>query len=230
MAASSWTFKEIQDFVTDQLQEVLSAPDMSTHKIKKYINLGYVDFCRRTKMLTDSYDITTVANQVSYSIYDANFANVTHVRYIEDSSTEYGIPLRLFPGGFANLPRDMEFGEPYYYWVRYTGDNTATEIGTVPVASTADETLTVWGYTLPTVLSTDNQTPLLKQDYQEAMILYPVWKLCNAYAHKSKAIREKAREARNEYIDLVQDALKDTSSFSTDDISTVDEYSAFDPF
>lgn len=227
---SSSTFKELQDLTKDQLQEVLAATDMTLTKIKKYINLGYNDFFRRVKSISSSYDITTVADQVRYDIKAGAFIQVTHARYIEDSDTEYGEPLRLYPGGFSNLPKNMEFGTPYYYWLRYGGDNTAMEIGTVPIASTASETITVWGYSLPTALSADGNIPIIHESYHEALILYPVWKICNAYAHKSKAIREKAREARNEYLDMIRDAQNDGSEFSTDDHQTIDEYSAYEPY
>jgi len=220
------TFKEIADLTEDQLQEVLAATDMTSTKIRKYINLGYADFCRRTKLITDNYDITTVADQESYSLVTGAFLNVTHVRYIEDSTTDYGDMLRLFPGGYANLPTQKEFGRPCFYWHRYHGDNTAMEIGTVPIISTADETLRVFGYKIPAAMGLDASVPLIHVAYHEAPMLYAVWKICNAYAHKGREVREKAREARNEYLEMVTDAKIDNSAFSTDDIETVDEYSS----
>jgi hypothetical protein len=229
MAASSWTFKEIQDLVQDQLQDVLAATDMTATKIKRYINLGYLDFVRRTRPLTDSYDVTTVADQASYSIIDADFSHVAHVRYIEDSDNEYGIPLRPYPGGFANLPKEKTTGVPYWYWVRYNQDNTASEIGTVPIAATASQTITVWGFDIPADLSADGDKPLIKKDYQEVLILWPVWKMCNAYAHKSKAIREKALTARSEYLELVGDAAREMSAVTLDEeAETVDVYGGYD--
>lgn len=222
------TFKELQDLVQDQLQEVLAATDMTGAKIRKYINLGYNDFCRRTKILSDNYDITTVANQASYSLVTGAFLNISHVRYVEDSTTEYGEPLKLYPGGFAGLPKDKEFGRPYYYWHRYHGDNTTVEIGTVPICSTADETLQVLGFKLPAAMGLDASVPVIHEAYHEALVLYPVWKMCNAYAHKSKAIREKAREARGEYLEMIADAKGDNTAFSMDDIETVDEYDSWD--
>jgi len=218
------TYKEIQDLVQDQLQEVLAATDMTGAKIRKYINMGYNDFCRRTKILSDNYDITTVADQESYSLVTGAFLHIQHVRYIEDSTTEYGEPLKLYPGGYAGLPQQKEFGIPCFYWTRYHGDNTAVEIGTVPIISTSSETLRVFGYKLPAAMGLDSSVPVIHEAYHEALVLYPVWKMCNAYAHKSRAIREKAREARDEYLEMVASTNIDSSAFSLDDISTVDEY------
>lgn len=223
-ASITLTFKEMQDLALDQLQELQGATDFTLIKLKKYLNLGYTDFVRRVKPISDSYDITTVANQVSYSIYAARFFGVSHARYIADSSTEYGIPLKLWPGGYANLPRFKEFGEPSFIWARYGGDNTAAEVGTVPIISTADVTLRVLGYNLPDPLSNDSAIPVIHEAYHEAPILWAIWKIGNAYAHKSKAIREKSLTARNEYLELVKDSLMDASAFTLDDISTVDEY------
>jgi hypothetical protein len=222
----SLTFKEIQDLALDQLQEVQASPDFTLKKLKRYINLGYNDLTRRTRAFTSSYDITTVANQESYDdIKEGAFYHVTHARYIEDSTTEYGDPLRLWPGGFGGLPKDKEFGNPYYYWIRYGGDNTAQELGTVPIAATASKTITVFGYNLPTALSADADIPIIHEAYHEGLFQYPVWKICNAYAHKSKAIREKAIVARGEYLDIVNSAKRDAEDFIGDDIQTIDVYS-----
>lgn len=228
MAVTTLTFKEIQDLVQDQLQEIMGASDMTMRKIRRYINLGYTDFCRRTKVLTDSYEITTVANQESYSLVTGAFLQILHVRYIEDSDNEYGWPLKMWPGGYAGLPRDKEFGRPERYWHRYHGDNTTVEIGTVPIASTADETISVFGYNLPAQMTLDSAVPIIHEAYHEALILYPVWKLCNAYAHKGKPIREKALTARSEYLEMVADAKGDNTAFSMDDIETIDEYSSWE--
>jgi hypothetical protein len=201
MPTSTLTFKQVQDFLLDK------------------------DFARRTRSLSDSYDVTTVANQVSYSIIDAKFYHISHVRYIEDSSTEYGVPLRRFPGGFSNLPKEMNWGIPYYFWDRYGGDNTVQEIGTFPIASTSSYTITVWGFDLPANLTADGNVPVIHEAYHEALILYPLWKICNAYAHKSKAIREKGVVARDEYLEMVRDARVDNEGFLSEDDQTIDVYS-----
>lgn len=227
MAVTTLTFKEIIDLTSDQLQEIMGATDMTMRKIRRYINLGYNDFTRRTKILTDNYDITTVADQESYSLVTGAFLQISHVRYIEDSDNEYGEPLKMWPGGYAGLPKNKEFGTPERYWHRYHGDNTTVEIGTVPIASTADKTISVFGYKLPSPMTLDSAVPVIHEAYHEALILYPVWKLCNAYAHKSKAIREKALTARNEYLEMVADAKGDNTAFSMDDIETVDEYDSW---
>jgi hypothetical protein len=228
MATTLLTFRNIQSLVEDQLQEVLGATDMTLPKIKKYINLGYNDFVRRVKPLMSSLDITTVADQATYSLVNGDFTHVSHVRYIEDSDNEYGEALRPYPGGFANLPKEKTFGKPYWYWVRFTGDNTASVIGTIPIASTASETITVWGYTLPTPLSADSDIPVVQEAYHEALILYPVWKICNAYAHKSRSIKDKAITARNEYMDMIRDAMGDASTMTMDEEpQTVDVYGRY---
>ena len=110
-APTTLTFKDIQDLVLDQLQEIQGATDFTLTKLKKYINLGYNDFTRRTRAFTTSYDVTTVADQTSYSIIAGAFYHISHVRYIEDSSTEYGEPLRKYPGGYSNLPKNKDFGD-----------------------------------------------------------------------------------------------------------------------
>jgi len=224
-AASSLTFKEIQDFLLTQLQELQAPIDMTLPKIKAWINMGYKDFVRRTRAFTNDYDVTTVADQESYSIKAGAFYHVSGGRYIEDSSTEYGIPLRLWPGGFDNLPRHKVFGTPYHIWVRYAGDNVAVEMGTVPIADTADYTVKVFGYNLPTKLTSDSQIPVIHEAYHEALIQYPLWKICNAYAHKSKAIREKGVIARQEYLDIVNDGKRDMEDFLSEDSATIDVYS-----
>lgn len=224
MATTTLTFKEIQDLVLDQLQELSGTTDFTLTKLKKYINLGQVDFARRTKLLTNKFDITTVANQESYAIANARFIDILHVRYIEDNTTEYGRALRLFPGGYVNLPRQKLFGTPEQFWIRYGGDNVAMEIGTIPIASASSETISVFGHNLPVDLSADGDITLINQAYHEALILYPVWKIANAYAHKSPAIRNKAIAARDEYLEIVQTALRDAGSYTTEDIQTIDIY------
>ncbi len=226
-APSTLTFKELQDLVLDQLQELQAMPDMTLVKIKKYINLGYKDFTRRTRILTDDFGITTVADQASYEIINAGFYHIGHVRYIEDSDTEYGEPLKLYPGGFAGLPRTKEFGIPCYYWVRYSGDNTAHELGTFPICSTADMTITVWGYSVPLSMTADADVPIIHAAYHETLMLFPIWKICNSYAHKSKEIRQKGIAARDEYLEAVEMTKMENSSLTNDDIETIDIYDNF---
>lgn len=218
------TFKEIQDLTLDQLQDVQKELDVTLTKIKKYINRAYFDFCKRTGCLQDSYDVTTVANQLAYDVSAALYLKIEHVRYIADSS-EVGEPLRPYPGGFANLPREKSYGKPYWYWIRYANQRDSMEIGTWPIANVADKTLRVFGQDIPTALSDNADVPLVKEPYQDALVTGAVWMMTKAYAHKNRALRGKALDARTEYFEAVAEARIDFSTISDDEFpETVDVY------
>jgi hypothetical protein len=226
------TFKELQDLTLDNLQELQSIVDVSLTKIKKYINRGYFDFVKKTSCLQSEFTLTggTVANQESYAL-DDYFYHVEHVRFIEDSTTEYGRILKPFPGGYTHLPKQKQFGVPYYYWVRAVHTRTNAEIGFYPIPGESGNTIKGWVYQFPeSDLSANGDIPLIKEAWQDAIYVHALWKLHAAYAHKSNAIRTKANDFKVSYIEMVNDATRNFSELHSDNVVTVDAYMGYDGY
>ena len=201
------TFLELQDETIDICQDLLTFPDFNREKVKYYLNKGEKEFARLTRILQKKSTITTVADQTSYTVLDANNVYmIEHVRYVEDSNNEYGWILPPFPGGYANLPKEKSFGHPRYYWFRYIQTSTTAEIGTVPIASAGSETIEYYHSYLPADMSLDADLPDIRPSFHSAISEYAVWKLHEIYAHKNRGFREKAGVHKENFINYVIEA------------------------
>lgn len=228
-------FKQLQDDVLDYCQELQGSVGFTLTRVKNQINRGYYDFVRRTKCIQTEVTVDTVANQFSYQL-DPWFYKIEHVRYIEDASadvlsgsaSEIGEVLHPYPGGFASLPKNKEYGNPTWYWVRAADDRTKGEIGTVPIVNTSSYTIKIWLSIFPqSDMSTDATVPRIKEAWQDALVHFAVWKLFDSYSHLNAAYLTKSLNHKQQYFELVVDA-NENMFIGTDDVYPQVQDSYFD--
>lgn len=219
------TYGALKDQVILITQELNEEPEFNINRILQLINHGYVDFARRTMCMSKTFSITTVANQAVYDV-DDSVLKVHTVRYVEDSSTEYGYELKPYPGGYGNLPRIKSYGTPSYYFIRHPHDLTnERDIGTWPIIGTSDKTLEYDAFYTPGDLSIDGVEPAFNSAYHHALYEYAVWKAYSMFAHKKPEYARKGLEYREYYMERVSDALRLFSTFTEQNQETVDVYS-----
>lgn len=221
------TFATIQHFVWDNCQELQGITDFSQKKVKAYINRGYYNFVRRTKCISDIIDITTVADQHSYTSTDAaNLAFVYkpyQVRFIESGGTDRGDILKY--KDWSEIPDVKSTGTPYYYWMRGVMTRGEFEIGTHPIVGEDNATLRVYAYMFPLAdLSLDADIPLMKEGWQDALIDYATWKLFKVYQHQNREWKDKAREHKMNYMEMVDLANQEMITDTDDIIEVIDVY------
>jgi hypothetical protein len=202
------TFKNLIDDTLDLCQELQGKPDFTVVRVKRMINRAYYDFARQTRCLRTELNIATVANQESYAINDEVY-DFHHLRYVTDSTAEYGKILYPYPGGYSKLPRNKGFGEPVYYYIVGIVTRTKSEIGFYPIPD-AVEAVKGWctifpGGTSAPELTLDAHVPLFKDAWHDALVHYAVWKLFASYSHLNPAINRKSLEFKTFYNSDVQD-------------------------
>lgn len=217
ITAVSYDFSDLQNEVTDLIKPLSSIPDYSSLNADKdhYINRGYVDFVRRIGGIEDKVTITSAAGQTSYTYSDTGGANLQYgikiiqVRYDSTVYNRRGNILKPYPGGYKNLPSNVEMGTPTYYWYRYIGKKDGIEIGTVDLIGASGADLNVWFTRYPTsLLSNATDEPELPIGYQEAIVNFAVWKMYKIYEHRNEAWAKKATEHRDLYFELVNDYIQ----------------------
>ena len=226
---SALTFNQIQDDVLDLCQEIQGQTDFTLKRVKHLINKGYYDFARRAKCIEKTVDITTVANQETYTFADAaNLAYIYHihtVKYIDDS-TKFGVPLSPYPGGYANLPENKIYGTPVYYYTKMANDYAGVTIGTYPICSSSSETIRIVGFSFPQAeLSADGDVPHIKPGWRDALTYYTVSRLFRMYEHLNPRWERKANTNWALYMDIVQDSKFNLGIETEDDFpETIDVY------
>ena len=226
------TFNQLQDDTLDLCQEIAAQTDFTMTKVKRQINRGYYDFVKRTACIQDVIDITTVADQESYTASDAaNLAYVykpwlvRYIEYDEDAGSlvdERGDVLKPYHGGVSALPDVKYTGTPTHYWTRGVHTRGEFEIGTSPICSSSDRVIRVYAFMFPTAdLSSDSDQPLMKEAWQDALVNYAVWKLHLPYVHLNKAWHQKAMEHKYYYEEDVATANENMLTETFDDFSQV---------
>lgn len=219
------TLALMRAMVVEQLHPAIKAQSTySTTVVDKYINRGYHDFNRRCFCIKDNLDITTVANQLSYTSTDnASLAYVRlpyEVRYITSGSTDIGYKLAPYPGGHAALPRVKSYGIPQYYWTLGVDAQGEFQIGTWPVVSGASNTIRLWSYNwVTTELSSDSDQPLLKEAYRDAPVYFALSRINKMFSWMTtQNFAAEANMNWQMYIDLVQDYMQNMA------VNTADHY------
>ena len=232
------TFLQLQTDSIDLLHELVNQPTYTVAKLKGYINRGNILFARKTKCIEGTTTITTVANQVEYDQSDAaGLANLSipyQVRYID--GTEAGRPLKPYPGGYTNLPKEYSYGDPIYYWVRNVHAATTTapaayqgiRIGTIPIAGTSAKTISVDGFMRPTVLSADADTPEIQPEWHDALVYYAVSRMFGMFGHLRRAWENKSLLYLKMFDDLVNESNVFMINQSDEPIESVDVYHQMD--
>ncbi len=221
-------FLNLQDDVLEFCQELQAISTFQRKQVKRWINKGYYDFVKRTSCIQDVIDITTVADQESYTSSDtANLAFVYkpyEVRHIESGKTERGEILLPYPGGHGALSDIIQTGTPTHYWTRGVHTRGEFELGTVMVDSSSGNTIRVYAFMFPTADLSDNEDePLMKEAWQDALVNYAVWKLFSLYSHTSKAWGNKAMEHRGLYLEDVAIANDTMFTESMDNFDQVQD-------
>lgn len=232
------TFLEMQTDALDLLQEIDKIPNYSLTKLKHYINQGCILFARRTRCIEDTVLIATVANQVEYTETDASdLANILipyHVRYVD--GTELGRPLKTWPGGYTNLPKQYNYGTPYFYWLRNVHAAKRTDpdtyegvsFGTWPICAPASKVIRINAFMKPTKLVDDTGTVEFKEDWHDAPVYYAVYRLFQMFSHLRVGWDKKAKENISLFDRVVSDAIEDMSVQSDEPIETEDVYHQMD--
>lgn len=225
------TFKQIQDIILENIQEIQKFPDFTLAQVKSVINRGYYDFIRKTGLIEDEVVIETVADSISYAL-DTYFYKIQQVRYIEDTKanvianthSEIGVVLEPWPGGWATLPQQFETGVPSYYWVRGGNTRTKGEIGTWPIAGTSSYAIKVWITRFPTAdLTANNDIPEIKDAFHNALVEYGCWKLFTQYSHKDRAFMARAKEHENQYRIFVMECQEESFTETNDQFPTIQD-------
>lgn len=227
------TFKRLQDDVIDLCQELQKNTDLTITKIKNVINRGYYDFVKQTYAITNTIDITSVADKISYTSSDAaNLAYVYkpyQVRWIQSGVTERGKVLQPFPGGHANLPQRYEYGIPSHYVITQVHTRGNIALQTYPIDSASGNTIRVYAFMFPTAdLSGATDQPLIKEAWQDALVKYAVWQLFSQYGHTNPAFRAKSLEYKSFYMEDVEIAKESMFTESMDDYpEIIDVYNTY---
>jgi len=232
------TFLEMQTDAIDLLHELVNQPTYTVAKLKGYINRGNILFARKTKCVEGTTTITTVANQVEYDQSDAaGLANLSipyQVRYID--GTEAGRPLKPYPGGYTNLPKEYSYGDPIYYWVRnvhaasvaVTPAYTGIRIGTIPIAGTSAKTISIDGFMRPATLTDDTDAPEIQPEWHDALTFYAVSRMFGMFGHLRKAWENKSLLYLNMFNVTVEEANGFMINQSDEPIEQVDAYYQMD--
>jgi len=198
------TFKNLQDDTLDLCQELQGRTDFTLTRIKRLINQGYYDFVRKTRILKDYDDITTVANQTSYDLSDQDI-EVLSVKYVSDSGS---LLLKPYPGGWSNIPTATTYGTPEFYWYKNINTRSGGKIGTEPTINTSDNTLRIWvSKMFDSELSANDDVPELKLEYHDALVYYATWRLYAIYGHLNEAWSSKTLTFKNLYDGIIKDYL-----------------------
>lgn len=231
------TFSEMQTDVLDILQDWQNHPDYTVTKLKHYINLGNRAFARLTKAIEGTIDITTVSNLFEYT--QSNQANLQYlfkpkqVRYIEASS-EIGRKLSPYPAGYTNLPKDKQYGTPYFYWFKNiagrsiesgsTGAITrqGVSMGTWPIAGTASKTLRVEGFLWPATMTDDAHVPEYDEAWHDAPVYWAAFRLLWLFSEKTSATRQKMADCKNMFDQRVIEANSELAINQFDLMGTPD--------
>ena len=223
----------------DIIQDWQQHPDYTIAKLKHYLNSGNRAFVRLTKCIEGYVDVTTVANQFEYTQADA--ADLQYIykprqmRYIEETS-EVGIRLRPWPGGYTNLPKDMIYGTPSYYWLinmagrsvttagtpTGSGIRTGVRLGTWPIISSADETLRVEGFLWPLALTADTHIPEYDEAWHDAAVYFAAYRMLWMFGEKYPETRKKAIECKQLFDNRVIEAKKELAASQIDLMGVLD--------
>lgn len=205
------TFLNLQNDVINALHPaIIDRTAYSTDEVKRMINRMYFDFIKRTKLIKGTIDVTTVANQASYTSSDAaNLAyvyEINEVRMITDSDNGY--ILMPYPGGHANLPRILTYSSlPGHFWTKGIGTPGEFEIGTWPIHDTTGDTLRIETFLFPTSeLSNDSDEPVIEEQHREALAIGALWKLYRQFSYINKDWIYIYRNYRDEYMEMVAQA------------------------
>ena len=205
----STTFKNMQDAVIASLHPAIkSRSNYSLDLVKNHINKGYYEFVRRTKCIEGTVDITTVANQSSYTQSDnssiANIMQPYEVRYVESGSSNVGWPLKPYEGGHANLPRTKVYGIPSHYWIRGGNSYGNFEIGTYPIIDASGGTLRIDAFMWPSSeLSNDDDEPEIEEAYREALVDYALYKIYRMFKYIDKSWHELSLTYRADFLQII---------------------------
>ncbi len=232
------TFLEMQTDALDLLQEIQNHPQYSLVKLKGYINRGNVTFARKTKCIEGTVSITTVANQFEYDESDkvalANLSIPYQVRYVD--GTETGRPLKTWPGGYTNLPKEYSYGTPYYYWVRNVHAATVTapsaytgiRIGTWPIAGESSKIIKIDGFFRPSTLAGDTHESEIQPEWHDALVYYAVSRMFGMFGHLRAAWAKKSVFYMSEFERMVGEANEFMINQSDEPIETEDVYHQMD--
>lgn len=226
---------ELRDDTIALCQEIAGKVDFTKERVHRMINRGYYDFARRTGCIEDRLDITSVANQVAYDKNDDADFNLVYkiheIRHIENGITEIGRKLKLWPGGYANLPETIIYSSsPEWYWVRgmqTEGGTTLTtkQFGTWPVLSASSDTLRIHASFHPSGdLSSDSDQPKIVDGWRDALVYYAAWRLFMNYQHSNPFLQQKANDMERRYFDLVNDFKMNANEQVDDFEQIVDVY------
>lgn len=215
------TFKDLLDVTFDYINELSGQPGFDIAKVKLYLNRAERDFIRKTKCHQRKIDITTVANQLSYTSSDeAYLAYVYHVikvRYINAGETERGHKL-VFKDQ-SQLPERYEYGDPKWYWITGNNDRDLFEIGTHPIVSESSGTIRVKAFCFPNQeMSIDSHEPYIKDAWRDALPEFAAYRIFRSYSHLKKEYRNRAYEHKAAYDEIVDDinfhSIKQTDEFT----------------
>lgn len=228
------TYAQIIDACVTNIQDVLDDANMPTALFGHYIQEGWRDLTRRLKVIAKEFSITTTANQALYGV-DATIQKIIAVKYLRDATTEFGIKLVPYPGGYNNLPEDKTFGLPYWYYLFAPYDTTNRKIGTIPIISESNEALVVAAYYKPEDLSEAASPTQIPENWETAIPEYVSWKIFEKYAFmdidkidsrgKSRQNRtnyaNKALIHKANYLELVRDAKEEFTTEQDDEFTSI---------
>lgn len=164
--------------------------------IKRWLNLGQLDFCQKTRLLTTSSTSESVAGQKKYGLKD-------DVMFI----------LKVFYDGDKLSPKDLHQilaivdrgsidteGTPRNYYLMGTTDSGLC-LFLYPVPQDAGDDIEMWYMQRPDELEEDSDTSLIRPEFHMA--------LCHYACRFARMKRREVTEARDEfaaYMDYVDQA------------------------
>ena len=217
-------FAEMQTDALDLLHELQNHGQYTSDKLKHYINRGSVEFVKRTMCIEAPIDITTVASQFEYTEADAAglayLLKPIQIRYV-DSASEVGEPLRMFRGGYTNLPKTKQYGTPSEYWIRNVPGKTrgalpvaftGARLGTWPICATSAKTLRLDAFLWPVPLVGDTDIPEYKDAWHDAPVYWAAYRMILNFSHLRKGWHDKALELKAIFDEYVESARRDLVS------------------
>lgn len=228
------TFKQLQDQVLDNCQELQDITDFSLTKVKHYINRGYYDFVRQTRCMEKDIEILTAADQEYYTSSDAANPNADELSYLYDiyearyidtlsggNAAEYGDILKPIP--HKKLREKWASGTPDYYWVKFNGTPNV-QIGTYPTIGSTGHILRLSCFVFPSSeLSADGNIPDIKSLWHDALSEYATYRLFKIYSHLKPEYNMRSKMALELYQGYVNDANYNNISDQLDQFDTIQD-------
>ena len=210
-------FLTLKQRALNRLNESVSAPQFwSLTDIGDFINEAYTDLTSGIKLLEKSATLSTVANQMIYSLA-SDCLEVTRMYY--ETSDHL-----INPVSFDTLNQiDSWFSDTTDTYPYYRVHNVGTQKALLypKVSSSESDCITYWYKYFPSDMSGDSDTPSAPKTFHDALIDYAVF--VGLLRVRSQAAKEKAKL----FLDTYGEKKKNLSELSKNQVNRIIQVGSF---